>query len=970
MRKLYLAALLSMELIAVPALAGEGATAFSVGGAPAKTAATVPANADRSGTAQDAIDIPFTRFTLPNGLTAVVHEDHKAPVVAVSIWYHVGSADEPAGKTGFAHLFEHLMFSGSENRKGTYFEPFEQVGATDMNGTTWFDRTNYFETVPTTALDMALWMESDRMGHLLGAIGQKELDTQRGVVQNEKRQGENRPYGRTDENILANAFPANHTYQHDTIGSMADLDAASLADVKKWFNDYYGAANTTIVLAGDITPEIARAKLLKYFGDIPAGPPVPRQQPWVAARETSTRGTQKDHVAQTRIIREWNVAQLGHADEPLLELAANALGGGKTSRLYQRLVYKDKLVDSISVEVQPFALASQFVVTADVKQGVDPAQVEKAIADEWAIFLTNGPTDEELERSRMSSRAGFIRGLEKVGGFSGKATVLAESQVYRGDPAAYKLDLARIQEATRETVKAAANRWLAKGDYTLTVVPAAKGEAIDEAAPKGLAAAKGKPAAVMPAKAEYTTSKTDLDRSTGIPKVTDFPDLSFPKIQRGVLKNGIEIALAERHTIPVVQMQLQFDAGYASDQGHKLGTASFAMAMLDEGTLNLDSVEIARRSELLGAHIRAGSGIDSSSVSLNALNSQLAPSLALYADIVRNPAFHETDIERIRGQWLADIAQEKTEPTAIALRVLPPLLYGDKHAYGIPFTGSGTEAAIKSLEVADLRRFHRDFIRPDNVKILIAGDTTLAEITRQLDTVFGDWQATETPVPSKAIGKVEIPKQVRVFLIDRPDSPQTLILTGSLAPSTKVANNIEIQTMNGAFGGTFTSRLNMNLREDKRWAYGASSFLQDAIGQRPFMTYASVQTDKTAESAAEVLKEARAIIGDKPITDAEIAKIKAQRIRALPGSFETTGSVLGILSGNALYSRPDDYVQTLKARMQGQKKADIEAAAREVIKPDALTWVIVGDLKKIEAPVRALKLGDVKVMDADGKVIR
>ena len=920
--------------------------------------------------ASDNVDIPFTRFTLPNGLTAIVHEDHKAPVVAVSIWYHVGSADEPAGKTGFAHLFEHLMFSGSENRKGTYFEPFEQVGATGMNGTTWFDRTNYFETVPTTALDMALWMESDRMGHLLGAIGQKELDTQRGVVQNEKRQGENRPYGRTDENILANSFPANHPYQHDTIGSMADLDAASLADVKQWFNDYYGAANTTIVLAGDITPDVAREKLQKYFGDIPAGPPVPRQQPWVAQRATSTRGEQKDHVAQTRIIREWNVAQLGHVDEPLLELAANALGGGKTSRLYQRLVYKDKLVDSISVEVQPFALASQFTLTADVKQGVEPAAVEKAIAEEWATFLAHGPTDEELERSRMSSRAGFIRGLERVGGFSGKATVLAESQVYRGDPAAYKIDLERIQKATPESVKAAANRWLAKGDYTLTVLPVAEGETIDDKAPKGLPAAEGKPSPVLPAKSEFTTTTSDLDRSSGVPKVTEFPELSFPVIERGQLKNGIEIVLAERHTIPVVQMQFQFDAGFASDQGRTLGTSSFAMAMLDEGTDTLDSIEIARRSELLGAHISAGSGLDSSSVSLNALGSQLEPSLALFADILRNPAFREADIERLRGQWLANIAQEKTQPTGIALRTLPPLLYGDKHAYGIPFTGSGTEASIKSLDARDLRRFHRDFIRPDNVKILIAGATTLAEIIPQLDKVFGDWQAAETPVPSKAIGKVEGQTKSRVYLIDRPDSPQSLILTGSLAPSTKAANNIEIQTMNGVFGGTFTSRLNMNLREDKRWAYGASSFLQDAIGQRPFMTYASVQTDKTAESAAEVLKEARVVITDKPITDEEIDKIKAQRIRALPGSFETIGSVLGALSGNALYDRQDDYVTTLKARMEGQKKADIEAAAREVIKPDAMTWVIVGDLKKFEKPIRALKLGEVRVLDADGKLIR
>jgi predicted Zn-dependent peptidase len=920
--------------------------------------------------ASDSVDIPFTRFTLPNGLTAVVHEDHKAPVVAVSIWYHVGSADEPRGKTGFAHLFEHLMFSGSENRKGTFFEPFEQVGATDMNGTTWFDRTNYFETVPTSALDLALWMESDRMGHLLGAIGQEELDTQRGVVQNEKREGENRPYGRVDENILANAFPANHPYQHDTIGSMADLDAASLDDVKQWFNSYYGAANTTIVLAGDITPEVAREKLMRYFGDIAAGPPVPRQQAWAAERKTSTRGIQKDHVAQVRILREWNVAQLGHADQPLLELAADALGGGKTSRLYQRLVYKDKLVDSVSVEIQPFSLASQFLLSADVKEGVDPARVEQAIAEEWKIFLENGPTADELERARMSSRSAFIRGLEKVGGFSGKATVLAESQVYRGDPAAYKVDLERIQAATPESVKAAANRWIARGDYTLTVLPLAPGEAIDETPPKGLPAAEGKPAAVMPPSRDYSSAPATIDRSKGLPEVTSYPDLGFPDIQRGSLKNGIEIVLAERHTIPVVQMQLLFDAGYASDQGHKLGTSSFAMALLDEGTETLDSTEIALRSERLGARISAGSGLDSSAVSLNALTSQLTPSLALFADIVRNPAFRKADVERIRGQWLADIAQEKTQPTGIALRILPPLLYGSEHAYGIPFTGSGTEASIRSLKIRDLRNFHRDFIRPDNVRILVAGDTTMDVISAELDKAFGDWDVAETPVPAKAIATVKARDAARVFLIDRPDSPQSLILTGLLAPSTRAPDYLDIQTMNGAFGGTFTSRLNMNLREDKRWAYGSSSFLQDAIGQRPFMTYASVQVDKTAESMTEMLKEARAIIGDTPLTGAEIDKIKAKRIRALPGSFETTGSVLSVLTGNALYDRPDDYVTTLKAKLEAQSRSEVMAAAREVIRPDSMTWVVVGDLKSIEEPVRALKLGEVKVLDADGKVVR
>ncbi|MDQ0009000.1 putative Zn-dependent peptidase [Luteibacter jiangsuensis] len=921
----------------------------------------------------DAIpDIAYTRFQLSNGLTVVVHEDHKAPVVAVSIWYHVGSADEPTGKTGFAHLFEHLMFSGSENRKGTYFQPFERAGATDMNGTTWFDRTNYFETVPTTALDMALWMESDRMGHLLGAIGQKELDTQRGVVQNEKRQDENRPYGRVDENVLVNTYPANHPYHHDTIGSMADLDAASLADVKKWFHDYYGAANTTLVLAGDITVAQAKAKAEEYFGDIPAGPPVPRQQPWITPLTTSTRGVQHDQVAQTRIVRTWIVPQLGSDDAIQLDLATTALGGGKTSRLYQRLVYQDKLADDVSLGIAPFALASQVQLTVDVKNGVDPAKVEAAVADVWKEFLAHGPTADELVRAKVANRASFVRGLEKVGGSSGKAVILAEGQVYRDDPEAYKKDLARAQAATVASVLSATKTWLTKGDYTLTVLPAAPGfdPAAEDKAVSALGPAQGRPAAVTPPAKPYAVAKSAVDRSKGVPPVTSFPDLVFPQLQRGKLKNGIEVVLAERHTVPVTQVQLLFDAGYAADQGRKLGTASFTSALIEESTKTLDSVEVARRKERLGAFVSSSCSLDTCGVGLNALNSELKPSLDLFADIVRHPAFKSDDIERVRGQWLAGIAQEKTEPTGLALRTLPPLLYGKGHAYGIPFTGSGTEKAIASLTADDLAAFQRDYLRPDNVRILVAGDTTLAQILPQLDAVFGDWTPPASAVPKKNIGQVAAQAKPRVFLINRTDAPQSLILAGLLAPSTKAKNAIDLGIANGAFGGTFTSRLNMNLREEKRWAYGAGSMLSDAQGQRPMLFYAPVQTDKTADSAAEILKEAKAVIGPKPLTDDEIAKIRAQRVRALPGSFETTGAVLGAMTGIVVYDRPDDYVQTLKSRIEGVDRKAAEDALAAVIRPDALTWVIVGDLRKIEAPVRALNLGEVHVVDADGNPVK
>ncbi len=935
------------------------ACALAIGGAFAET----PPMAAKI----DTIDLAYERFQLDNGLTVVVHEDHKAPVVHVAVWYHIGSADEPDGKTGFAHLFEHLMFSGSENHKDGFFKPFELIGATDQNGTTWNDRTNYFETVPTTALDMTLWMESDRMGHLLGAIGQKELDTQRGVVQNEKRQDENQPYGRTGENIGVNAFPANHPYHHDTIGSMKDLNAASLADVKQWFSDHYGAANTTLVLAGDITPAQAKEKARAYFGDIPAGPPVARQQPWVAARDKSTRGEMVDQVAQVRIYREWNVPQTGDADLTLLELAASVLGAGKTSRLYERMVYKDKIADSVSVDIEPFALASLFQLQVDVKNGVDPARVEKVVAEEWQRFLKDGPTQDEIDRARTRAHAGFVRSVEKV---SSQARILAEGQVYRNDPAAYKKEFAELDAATPASVLATAKKWIGKGDYTLTVKPGTPDPNKDEAEAAGLAAAPGKPAPMLPAAREHKTVKSEVDRSHGVPQVTQFPELKFPGLQRGKLKNGIEVVLAERHEIPVVQAKLLFAGGYAADRERKLGTASFTAAMIGEGTKEMNALELERRTDRIGMNWGAGCDLDNCSASLNALKSQLAPSLALWADVVRHPAFRNEDIARLRGQWLAGIAQEKSDPTQLALRTMPPLLYGKGHAYGIPFTGSGTEVSIKSLTDADLHGFTLDNYRPDNARVIVAGDTTLAEIIPALDRVFGDWTAPKTALKKNDLPIALAPAKPRVYLMDRPGSQQSLILAGIVAPSTMAPNNLEIGTMSSAFGGLFTSRLNMNLREDKHWAYGAGAFLPNAAGQRPYLLYAPVQTDKTADSMAELLKESKGLVGDNPLSASEIGKAKASDVRALPGEFESARAVLGSMQNIVVYHRPDDYVQTLKSRIEAQQDSAVNAAAKEVVKPGALTWVVVGDRKQIEKSIRDLKVGEIQVLDADGKLVK
>jgi predicted Zn-dependent peptidase len=951
-----------MRLARTPALVRHGALAFALtaalgGFAPHAWAKPVAKHAGA------AIDIPYQEFTLPNGLRVIVHEDHKAPIVAVNIWYHVGSKDEPAGRTGFAHLFEHLMFNGSEYHKGEFFEPFELAGATDMNGTTNTDRTNYFENVPTTALDMALWMESDRMGHLLGAIDQKTLDEQRGVVQNEKRQDENEPYGLVWEELSRQMYPVGHPYHHSTIGSMTDLNAASLEDVKNWFRTWYGPNNAVLVLAGDIDLKTAKEKVAKYFGDIPATPSMAQPKIDPAKHTTSTRETLTDKVPQARVYRIWNVAEYGKPDLDRLGVFAQILGGSKSSRLDKRLVFDDKIADKVSAGISNSQLGSNFYITADVKQGVDPATVEKAITDEMNKLLAQGPTAAETEQARTYFKAGFIRGIERIGGFGGKADALAECATYTGNPGCFRESLKTLDTATPASVQATGKRWLASGDHTLVVLPGARQDIPEDPAVKP---APFTPPAVDP---KFKVTPSAVDRSKGVPQVTQFPELKFPALQRATLKNGTTVILAERHDVPVVQMSYEFGGGYAADVGHKLGTSSFAMGMLDEGAGNLDALAFGNRAEALGANVGASASLDGGSAYLSALKEKLDPSVALFADMVRRPRFEQKEIDRVRATWIAGIAQEKARPNGAALRVLPPLLYGAGHPYSIPFSGSGTEASIASLTRDDLVAYHDAYVRPDKATLIVVGDTTLGEIVPKLDAAFGDWKRDGDGGVRKDIPAVHRPAKPRVVLIDQPGAIQANIFAGELVPSTKDAGAVKFEIADDVLGGEFSSRLNMNLREDKHWAYGAYSFTANALGQRPWIAFAPVQIDKTVESLKEMQREINEYVtGAKPATPAEVDKVKATQIRGLPGSFETARAVLGAIGGIVRYDRPDDYVVRRMHEIEGMTPAQVKAAAA-TLDPNALTWVVVGDLSKIEQPIRALNMGDVTVVDANGTAV-
>ncbi|MDB6124497.1 MAG: peptidase domain protein [Pedosphaera sp.] len=901
--------------------------------------ALLPSARAAESVADTKVEIPYKKFVLKNGLTLLVHEDHKAPIVAVNVWYHVGSKNEKFGKTGFAHLFEHLMFNGSEHFNDDYFQAMERIGATDMNGTTSEDRTDYFQNVPKNALDTALWMESDRMGHLLGAIDQPRLDEQRGVVQNEKRQNENQPYGVTQELIVKGTAPAGHPYSWTVIGSMDDLNAASLDDVKTWFKTYYGAANAVLVLAGDIDADTALKKVEQYFGDIPAGQPVAKYEKWVPKMGGTRRQTVSDRVPQARIYKVWNIPAYGEADTTYLDLASDVLASGKTSRLYKRLVYDEQICTDVSAFVDPREICGQFGIIATARPDADLKKIEKAIDEEVARFLAKGPTQKELDRVKGANIAAFVRGTERIGGFGGKSDILAMNETYRGSADFYKTMNDYVRKATTQNLHDAAKRWLTDDVYILEVYPYPK----------------------------YQTIAADADRSK-LPTPGTPPEVKFPAFQRATLYNGLKLILAERHASPVVSFNLLVDAGYAADQFAAPGTARLAMDMLDEGTTKRNALQISEELSMLGANLSSSSDLDTSTVHLSSLKSTLDPALDIYADVILYPSFPEADFKRLQKQRMVGIQREKTEPTSMALRVFPTLLYGKTHAYGNPLTGSGTEATVAKLTTSDMRKFHDTWFKPNHATLIVVGDTTLAEITPKLEKLFSSWKGGD--IPAKNLSQVEQQKKATVYLIDRPGSLQSVIFAGHVAPPKNNPDEIPIETMNNVLGGSFTSRINMNLREDKHWSYGAHSFMSAARGQRPFIAYAPVQTDKTRESMVEMDKELRGALGKRPFTDEELSKAQKNQTLKLPGSWETNDRVATSISEIVRFGLPEDYFTTYPDKVRALSLSELSKAAQEVVHPDQLVWVIVGDGSKIEQGIRDLHWGDIQLLDADGNPVK
>jgi zinc protease len=879
------------------------------------------------------VNIPYEKFTLSNGLTVLVHEDHKAPIVAVNTWYHVGSKNEKPGRTGFAHLFEHLMFGGSDNVKGRYLDAMEKVGATDLNGTTNEDRTNYFENVPVSALDYTLFLESDRMGHFYNSINKEVLDLQRGVVQNEKRQGENQPYAVAEELIVKNTAPAGHPYSWTVIGAMEDLDAAALPDVQKWFKTYYTPSNAVLVIAGDIDLKTAKEKVTKYYGDIPPGPPISRPAAWIAKMTGEHRGWAQDRVPQAMLLMTWNTPQWSTRESVLLDLVGQVLSDGKTSRFYKRMVYDDRVATQVQASQNGREINGQFQIYAFAQPGAGLEKVEAGVREELARFLKDGPTDSELERVKVQYEASLVRGIERIGGFGGKSDRLAQGTVFAGNPEHYKVALNWVRQASKADLQQVAREWLSDGVYVLEVQP-------------------------FP---DLKSDTAGADRAK-LPATANPDDVKLPRFQRATLSNGLKVMLAERHETPLVSLWMQVKAGSSADEPSKLGATKLLTAVLPGGTKSRDALQISDELQRLGATLDAYSSLDFTMVQLSALTAKLDASLDLYADVLLNPTFPESEFKREQAILLANIQQEQSEPIGMALRVFPPLLFGEGHAYSMPYSGNGRGDTVGKLSRTDLEKLYTTWVRPNNSILIVVGDTTLADLVPKLEKRLASWKPGA--IPTKSIAHVERPKRPLVYLIDKPDAQQSVIIAGGIAPPINATQEIALGTLNEIWGGTFGSRLNMNLREDKHWSYGAQSVLLATVAQRPFVAFAPVETDKTKESLQEMRKEFQDVVGARPPTQEELDKAKQRKVLELPGSNETQGavgrSIRTILQGGL----PDDYWDTYSAKVKALTVGSLKDAASTLIDPDHLIWVIVGDRAKIEKSVRELNLGEVRIIDA------
>jgi zinc protease len=894
--------------------------------------------------------IPFEKYKLKNGLEVILSEDHTLPLVSVNIWYHVGAANEKQGRTGFAHLFEHMMFEGSQHVGAkAHFSYLEGAGATDINGSTDFDRTNYFETVPSNQLDLALWLESDRMGYLLGKLDIQNLANQRDVVRNERRQGtENTPYGLVEEGLIHQLFPKDHPFYPNVIGSHADIEAAKLEDVREFFRQYYTPNNATLVISGDFDKQNVKAVVEKYFGSIPQGPPVPKVNVTTPPITSVRREVVADQVQLPRIYMGWITPPAFKPGDVECELFSQILAGGKSSRLYKTLVYDKEIAQDVTANLQGTQLGSIFELEVTAKPNVKLEDLEKAIDAEIENIRTEGVTLSELERARNVTETSLVRGLQRTNGVANR---LNYYNWYAGTPDYFSQDLARYDAATAADITRVVQDVFKNS--ARAVVYGIPGEKVVAEVPKTSDEENKKQSGVA---GQSKSAMAEQAWRAKPPTPGAAPKFSLPVAKQVKLANGLNVLLVERHNLPIVSATLFTLSGSELNPVDKPGLSSFTANMLGEGTTTRSSLKFSDDTDQIGATFGSEAGYSSAFLELTALTWNAPSGFELLADATLHPAFDAKEIERLRSRRVTAVLQEDDEPGAVAFRTIDQTLFPNS-PYGSPVLG--TEASNKAITRDDMLAFWKQGYVPSNSILAVAGDLAESALTELANKYFGGWTGPEftTRVPTTPVAPAPA-----TLIVDKPGAPQTFLAVTGLGASRTTPDYVPLEVMNTALGGLFSSRINMNLREEHGYTYGAFSTFQYRRGVGPFLAAAGVRTDSTAPATKEMLNEVKRI-RESELTAEELLKAKDSFSKTLVANFETVEATASTIGLQGVFGLPLAYYRDLPAEITKVNSADTLRVAKQYLHPEAMIIVAVGDRAAIESKMKELHVGEIKIVN-------
>ena len=879
----------------------------------------------------DSTSITFIKHTLGNGLDVIIHSDHNVPVVSVNVWYHVGSKNEVAGKTGFAHLFEHVMFEGSKHHNRDYFEPLQKIGA-NVNGSTNNDRTNYWQDLPSEYLELALWLESDRMGFLAEALDNRRFDLQREVVKNERRQSyENVPYGNAHLRLQEILFPSPHPYHWPTIGSQKDLDSASLEDVKAFYNRYYRPSNASISITGDIDPEDAINLVDKYFGDLPPGPPIDRFTHMDSPLSGTSSLILEDNVSLTRLYLAWPTVPDFTVMQPAYDLLSMILADGKSSRLYKNLVYGKQIAKNVKAYQDAQEIAGSFHITSTCNHDTDPDMLQEELLAELHQISSSPPNSHEMQRAFNRLESYHVRQLEKIGGFSGKADQLNYYNVIAGDVSLINTDIDRYRHVSPQDVSQAAAE-LSNNRVVLEIIP----------------------------RKQHHARTDKINRETPPHKSTS-RNFDLPKVQRHNMGNGVNILLVERTGLPLVSIGLLFGTGGSDDPPEVPGISSFLASMLVEGTSSRTSQEISEHMEFLGSQITTHVAREYTILAAEGLTQHFEQIMELLGDVVSNPTFPEREIERLRKETLSNLNTIVDSPTAIAEVVTAGLLYGNESPYGHSLHGS--KNAIGALTKSDLLNHYKSVTSVAPLYLVLIGDIDIDKAKKTSEQyLLGRSSCKSNNPPSKKNPDHRTLSPTKLYLVDKPGSPQSIIRAGHLIMSREHEDFDSFSFLNYIIGGDYSSRLNMNLRQDKGYSYGFHSSISWVKTQSAWLARGSVQSEVTKESIIEIINEVSSARGEMPITEEEFHNAKDGILKSIPAQYATQRQIMGQVLELASFNLPDNYLDTKMKNIKELKISDIQGIAKRGIQSDNLTIVIVGDLSNIQPELSQLGI-PIEVID-------